>query len=78
MLGNLSIGRWIGIALTVMVLIAVWKANNGDISNIVSAIWTFINTGAQVLLDLWNKFIGSGEFQNVLNETTAPAPTPTP
>jgi ABC-type arginine/histidine transport system permease subunit len=69
MMQNLGIGRWLSIAIAVMVVIAVWKANNGDVSNIVLSIWTLINTGANILLDLWNKFIGSGSFQSALNST---------
>lgn len=65
-----GIGRWVSIIVITMVVVAVWKANNGDVSAIVSAVWNFINAGAQVMLDLWDRFIGSGEFQRVLNSTT--------
>lgn len=69
MLRNMSIGRWIGIALMAMVVVAIWKANNGDLSVMISAVWTAINNGAQILLDMWNKFIGSGEAQSILSGT---------
>ena len=73
MLQNLGIGRWISIILLAMVVIAVWKANNGDISNIISSIWQLINNGAEIILGLWDRFIGSGEAGEILNDYTPPS-----
>jgi len=72
MLRGFSLGRVLPMLLVVMVVIAIYKANGGDLSNVVSSAWQLINTGAEFLLDLWNKFIGSGQAQSILSQTPAP------
>ncbi len=67
MLRNMSLGKWIGFAVMAMVVVAIWKANNGDLSVMITAVWTAINNGAQIIIDLWNKFIGSGAAQSILS-----------
>lgn len=78
MIGRLMSGRWLGMLLAVVVVLAVWKGNGASVANIVSTAWDAINTLASTLLDLWNRFIGSGEFQQVMNDPGVSAPTGTP
>lgn len=74
---NIGIGRLISIALLVMVVIAVWRANNGDLSQIASSIWALLNQGADVITTLWRSFISSGQVEEAVNQVAStPAPTP--
>ena len=74
-MANFSIGRVLGIAVTIMVVIAVWKSNNGDVGNIIDGIWMVLNNGADILVGLWDRFVASGQLEQTLNGTS---PTPAP
>lgn len=71
MLANMGIGRWVSLAVLAMVVVAVWKVNDGNLGNIVDAIWSFINWGADTISGLWEKFIASGSGDS-------PPPEPAP
>lgn len=66
-MGGLSIGRVVSVVTTVIVIVAIWKVNDGDLGRIVDAIWTFINWGADTVSGLWEKFVSSGQTQAVIS-----------
>jgi len=66
---NLGIGRVISIALLVMVVIAIWRANNGDLSQIATSIWNVLNEGADLITTLWRSFISSGQLEETLTSS---------
>lgn len=51
------IGKGILILVAVMAAIAIWRANNGDLSAIVQSIWDFLNKGADAVTNLWNSIV---------------------
>lgn len=57
----MGIGKIVSLAVVAMVLVAVWKVNDGNLGNIVDAIWNFIEWGADMISSLWDKFIASGQ-----------------
>jgi hypothetical protein len=59
MLRSLGIGRWIGFALLAMVVIAIWRMNDGNLANIADGIWGLLNRGADVVQTLWENFISA-------------------
>lgn len=47
------------IAMYIMVLVvglAIWKANDGDVSKIADTAWNALNAAADTVLELWNQF----------------------
>jgi hypothetical protein len=60
-LGITTAVRWFVIAC---VGLAVWRGFNGDIGAIVDAVWGWIQTGAEVVTNIWhevNKSQGKGK-----------------
>lgn len=57
----MGIGKIVSLAVVAMVLVAVWKVNDGNLGNIVDAVWNFIEWGADMISSLWDKFIASGQ-----------------
>lgn len=39
-----------------IVLVAIWKYNDGDLANIVDAVWGAMNKVADSLIQLWDHF----------------------
>ena len=60
MLRNLGLGRWVSAALFFMVLLAVWRANDGNLAQVASSVWTVLEKGAEVVTTLWRSFVGDG------------------
>lgn len=50
------IGRVLMFIVIGAVFIAVWRANNGDLTRVADAIITVLNKGADVVTTLWNGF----------------------
>lgn len=69
-MANFGIGRWVSFALLAMVVVAVWKVNNGDLGKIVEAAWSLINWGADQLTLVWEKFVASGQAQSAVDQVT--------
>ena len=46
---------WISWVLGVVVVLAIWKMNNGDPTKIIDSVWAMLNKGADVITGLWNK-----------------------
>lgn len=61
MLQQMGVGRWVGFAILAMVVIAIWKVNEGDLSSIAEGIWAILNRGADVVVTLWESFMGAPE-----------------
>lgn len=51
-LGITTAVRWFVIAC---VCLAVWRGFNGDIGAIVDAVWSWIQTGADVVTNIWHE-----------------------
>ena len=51
-----------GRALTFVVLgavvVAIWRANNGDVSQLANSVVQVLQHGADVVTSLWNGFVG--------------------
>jgi hypothetical protein len=73
MLRSLGIGRLLSFAVLAMVLLAVWKANNGDLSSIAAAIWEVLNRGADVVTTLWDSFVSSGKAESAVSSIASDA-----
>lgn len=71
-MGNFGIGKIVSLLVTAIVVVAIWKVNDGDLGRIVDAIWTFINWGADTVTALWEKFVASGQVQETVDNTTGP------
>lgn len=48
---------WISAVLFVVVALSIWKANNGDVNQMVDSIWAILNKAADFVTALWNKFM---------------------
>jgi hypothetical protein len=55
MLRLLQIGKLVQIAITLMVVVAIWQAFNGDVVAIVEKAFEIIQKGADVVTQLWAK-----------------------
>jgi hypothetical protein len=64
---------WVSYVLLAVVVLAIWKMNNGDPAKIVDSIWAILNKGADMVTSLWNKFMSMS-----VPSTPIPTPTPTP
>lgn len=53
MLRGLGIGRLIRTVLLAMVAVAVWEGFHGNVGAIVAAGWHVIQTGADVITQIW-------------------------
>lgn len=73
MLRSLGIGRWIGLAAVAMVALAIWKANNGDVSKIAEGVWSLLNMGADVVRTLWDSFQSSTDSGSVADTASKAA-----
>lgn len=52
-------GNKVGMAvLAIIVGLAVWKINNGDVLFILDTIWQWINNAADQLVKVWEHFTG--------------------
>ena len=75
---SIGIGKFISIALLAMVLLAIWRANNGDLSQIGTSIWNVLNEGADLITTLWRSFISSGQLEDTVNQVAENTPSPAP
>lgn len=64
------IGRALSIFILLVIVVAVWRANNGDMTQVANGVWDLLSKGADLVVMLWN-----GITHAVAN---SPAPTPTP
>ena len=48
---------WISTVILVMVCLSIYKANNGDVTKMVDAVWAILNKGADIITGLWHKFM---------------------
>jgi hypothetical protein len=39
----------------IVILLAIWRANNGDVTVMVNTIWGIIDTAADLLTQIWNQ-----------------------
>jgi hypothetical protein len=61
MLGR--IGGWV---VLIVILIAIWRANNGDLTSMIDNTWKVLNQGADILTTVWNNITGgTGDLSNV-------------
>jgi hypothetical protein len=68
------IGVW---AIGAIVLIAIWRMNNGDVNTLIDNIWNILSQGADVAIKIWHSVVGiSGHIADT--SSVAPAPVATP
>jgi hypothetical protein len=39
----------------IVILLAIWRANNGDVTVMVNTVWGIIDTAADILTQIWNQ-----------------------
>lgn len=39
----------------IVILLAIWRANNGDVTVMVNTVWGIIDTAADLLTQIWNQ-----------------------
>jgi hypothetical protein len=66
------LGKWGSAAIVFVVALAIWKANNGDITAIFTSLWNLLNKGADIAIAIWHSFL------TVFNHVSATLPHPTP
>jgi hypothetical protein len=59
------IGKLLTFFVLGAVFVAVWRANNGDLTSVADWVWSVLNLGADFVTTLWNGFT---------NVTSTPAP----
>jgi hypothetical protein len=64
-----GIGRYVGYFIIAIIVIAAWRASNGDLSKLADGIWMVLDKGANFVTALWN---------NIAGGASAPATTPAP
>lgn len=56
---RLLFGNKIATMITVAVIVlAVWKYNNGDVTGVIDGIWNALNKAADSLIQVWDHFFG--------------------
>lgn len=50
--------RWLSWVLLAVVLLAIWRINDGQVGNIVQSAWGLLNRGADIAISLWEAVIG--------------------
>lgn len=58
-------------AVVIVVLLAIWRANGGDLHNVINSIWQLLSTGADILTKIWTEAVNV-----TTSSTAAPAPAP--
>jgi hypothetical protein len=58
MIRSIFSGRIVPLIIVIVVLIALWKANNGDIGKVFYTIWGLFDAASNMVLDLWNHIVG--------------------
>ena len=58
-----TFSRWLSFAFIAVIVLAIWKVNNGNMSNIVDTVWGLLNKGADIVVNLWHNIssIGNGK-----------------
>jgi hypothetical protein len=51
------LSKLITAAVTIIVLLAIWRANNGDMTSIVNATWTILSAGADIAISIWHQVV---------------------
>lgn len=60
------LGRLAGWVVLIVILIAIWRANNGDLTSMIDNTWKVLNQGADILTAVWNNITGgTGDLSNV-------------
>jgi hypothetical protein len=65
-------------AVVAIVLIAIWRINNGDVNTLVDNIWNILSQGADVAIKLWNSILGISHHINDSTAVTTPVVAATP
>lgn len=63
-----TVGRLLGMFVLVAIGIAVWRANNGDLTAIADSAWNILSWGADLVTSVWNGFV------ELTSTTDTPAP----
>jgi hypothetical protein len=63
-----TIGKLLGMFVLAAIGIAVWRANNGDLTAIADSVWNILSWGADLVTHLWNGFV------SLTSTTETPAP----
>lgn len=58
--------RLLGFFVLAVIALAIWRANNGDLSQVVDTAWGLLNRGADVAIGLWDNIMG------IANDTQPP------
>lgn len=53
------LGRVLMFVVIGAIFIAVWRANDGDMTRIADAVITVLNKGADIVTTLWNGFVAA-------------------
>lgn len=58
----------------IVILLAIWRANDGDVTVLVNTVWGIIDTAADILTQIWNQVMAVDPLGT--DGGTAPAPAP--
>lgn len=53
---NLLSGRIATYIILLIIGLAIWKANGGDVGKIADTAWEALNAAADTVLDIWKQF----------------------
>ena len=56
-----TFGRWMSFALVAIILLGIWKINNGNLTTLADSVWGLLNKGADVVVSIWNSFTSIGK-----------------
>lgn len=63
-------------AVVIVVLLAIWRANGGDLHNVINAIWQVLSTGADILTNIWNEAVNVSSSSGTTVDPGSVVPAP--
>lgn len=74
-----TVTKLLSMAGIAVILLAIWRANNGDVSVLVNTVWGIIDTAADILTEIWNQVMAADPLGTGGESGPAPeAPAGTP
>lgn len=76
-----TLTKLLSMAGILVIILAIWRANDGDVTVLVNTVWGIIDTAADLLTQIWNQVVAVdplGTSGGVTPADTPPAETTVP
>lgn len=70
-----TLSKLVSAAVVAIIVLAIWRANNGDLSTVISTVWQILSAGADIVLRIWDEIVAVSASTPA---PAAPAPAPAP